>query len=176
MTEPAEDYIPIDLQKRFHTQAVYVWLATSVVVLIWVGLIASAPLFLSNGITRASSPIYAFFSYICHQIPERSLHLAEHQMAVCSRCFGVYFGLLVGVAAYPLWRRIDEVDAIPRFWLFLSLLPITIDWSLTAFGVWENSHLSRLVTGMILGAVCATYIVPALVEIVRNLTGRPVSQ
>jgi uncharacterized membrane protein len=145
------------------------------VVSIWIAFIVAAPLFLSNGLPAASSPIYTFFSYICHQIPERSLDLAGHQMAVCTRCLGVYLGLLAGILVYPLWRRVDEVDAIPRIWLFVSLLPISIDWALTIFGIWENTHLSRFVTGAILGAACATYIVPALVEVTRNLSYRRLS-
>jgi uncharacterized membrane protein len=172
MTEPAVMYTPLDLQEQFRRQAVKVWLITSAVVLLWIAAIVAAPLLLLNGITAASSPIYSFFSYICHQIPERSLHLAGHQMAVCSRCFGVYVGLLAGILIYPLWRSIDEVDPIPRIWLFLSLVPISIDWSLTIFGIWENTHVSRFVTGAILGIACATYIVPALVEVVRNLSYR----
>jgi uncharacterized membrane protein len=172
MTEPAANYTPIDLQKRFRGQAVRVWITTAAVILVWVGLMVATPLLSSSNLTSISSPIYTFFSYVCHQIDERSLHLAGHQMAVCSRCFGVYFGLVTGVFVYPLWRSIDEVEPIRRFWLFLSLIPISVDWSLTVFGIWENTHLSRVLTGMILGATCATYIVPALVEIVRNLSSR----
>jgi len=172
MTEPLSSYTPIDLQKRFYAQAVRVWVAVGVVVLLWVGLIVAAPVFSSGGLERIASPLYSFFSYICHQMPERSLHLVGHQMAVCSRCFGVYFGLLAGILIYPLWRPIDEIEPIPRFWLFLSLVPISIDWSMTVFGIWENNHASRFITGLILGAACATFIVPALVEIVRNMSRR----
>jgi uncharacterized membrane protein len=85
----------------------------------------------------------------------------------------VYFGLLAGILAYPLWRAIDEVEPIPRFWLFLSLIPMVVDVSINALGIWENTHLSRIITGLILGFACATFIVPALVEITRNFTARP---
>ena len=159
MTEPASSYTPVDTTRRLRTQATRVWIVTSAVVLIWVGLIVAAPLL-------QGPSIYQFFSYICHQIPDRSLHLAGHPMAVCSRCFGVYLGLLVGIAAYPLIRPIDEIEPLPRFWLFVSLVPITVDWSLTVFGIWENTHLTRVITGMILGIACAIFIVPALVEVV----------
>jgi uncharacterized membrane protein len=175
MTEPAAMYIPLDQQDRFRARAVRVWLIASVVVGIWIAFIISAPLFLASGLTAASSPVYTFFSYICHQIPERSLSLGGHQIAVCTRCLGVYIGLLGGLLIYPLWRSIDEVDAVPRIWLFLSLVPISVDWSLTIFGIWENTHLSRFVTGSILGAACATYIVPALVEVTRNLSYRRIA-
>jgi len=175
MTEPARNYIPVGRHQRHRVQAFRVWMATVSVVFVWLGLIAAAPLLASAGAEGAASPIYTFFSYICHQISDRSLHILGHQMAVCSRCFGVYFGLFAGVAVYPLWRSVDEIESIPRIWLFLSLIPITIDWSLTIFGIWENTHISRFVTGMILGVACATFVVPAVVEITRNLSTRRVS-
>ena len=62
-----------------------------------------------------SSPIYHFFSFLCHQISDRSLHVEGEQFAVCSRCFGVYFGMLFGFAIYPLWRRIDDIDCAIEF-------------------------------------------------------------
>jgi uncharacterized membrane protein len=171
MAEQAANYISLDVQERFRNQAVNVWIAASAVVAVWVAFIVAAPLISIAGIS-GSSPIYTFFSYICHQIPERSLHLAGHQLAVCSRCFGVYMGLLGGMLLYPLWRPVGEIEPIPRFWLFLALVPISIDWSLTLFGIWENTHASRFITGLILGGACATFIVPALVEIVRNFSYR----
>lgn len=142
------------------------------VVFVWVLLIIIAPLAKAIGFLSISSPLYHFFSFICHQISERSFYVAGEPFGVCSRCFGVYFGLLLGFAVYPLWRQVDEIEPLPRFWLLLSLIPISIDWSLTVFGTWENTHLSRLITGLILGFACATFIVPALVEITRNLKYR----
>ncbi len=172
MTEPAESYIPSDISRHFRSQAFRVWGVTVGVVFLWVFAIVLAPVALENGWIAVSSPLYTFFSYICHQLSDRSLHLDGHPLAVCSRCFGVYFGLFAGLLAYPLWRTIEEVEPLARFWLFLSLVPMGIDWSLTVFGIWENTHLSRFITGLILGAACATYIVPAIVEIRRNLSLR----
>jgi uncharacterized membrane protein len=171
MTDPAESYIPVDLARHFRSQAFRVWGVTVSIVFVWVFAIVLAPLARDDG-WGVASPLYSFFGYICHQLPERSLHLGVHQLAVCSRCFGVYFGLFAGLLAYPLWRKIDDVEPLARFWLFLSLIPIGIDWSLTMFGIWENTHLSRFITGLILGVACATYIVPAVVEIRRNLSLR----
>jgi uncharacterized membrane protein len=171
MTESADNYIPTDLSAHFRSQAFRAWGVSVAVVFVWVAAIVSAPVAREFG-WGIASPLYTFFSYICHQLPERSLHFAEHQLAVCSRCFGVYFGLLAGLIVYPLWRRIDDIEPLPRIWLFLSLVPIGIDWSLTVFGIWENTHFSRFITGLILGAACATYIVPAVVEIRRNLSLR----
>lgn len=171
MAQTTENYIPASLARTFRSQAFGAWGVAVAIVAIWVGAIVSAPLAGDLGF-GAATPIYSFFSYICHQLPERSMHLGSHQMAVCSRCFGVYFGLLAGLIVYPFWRRIDDIEPLPRFWLFLSLVPIGIDWSLTVFGIWENTHLSRFLTGLVLGVACATYIVPAVVEIRRNFALR----
>lgn len=153
-------------------QAWKVWAVALVGVFIWVLAILLAPVAKTNGLLGLSSPIYHFFGFICHQQAERSFHISGEQFGVCSRCFGVYFGLLLGFVIYPLWRNINDIEPLPRIWLFLSLIPIMIDWSLTMFGVWENTHLSRFVTGLILGLACATFIVPALIEIARNLALR----
>jgi len=172
MSQPIENYIPQNFAERFRKQAWKVWFVSALVVLVWVFAILLAPVAKANGFESISAPIYRFFSYICHQIPERSLHIENHQFAVCSRCFGVYFGLFFGFFIYPLFRKIDDIEPLPRIWLFLAMIPIGVDWSLGAFGIWENTHLSRFITGLILGAACAIYIVPALVEIFRLLTGR----
>lgn len=166
------EYTRIDVAARYRLQAWRVWAIGVAIVLVWATLIVIVPIAKLNSVDEIASPLYHFFSFICHQIPDRSFHIANEQFAVCSRCFGVYFGLFAGFAIYPLWRNIDETDPIPRFWLFVSLIPIAIDWSLTVFGIWNNNHASRFITGLILGIACATFIVPAIVEITRNLTYR----
>ena len=172
MTEPIENYTPQTVVETFRKQAWKAWTIGLFAVGLWVSAIVLAPVLKDNGATALAFPIYHFFSFICHQIPERTFHIAGEPFGVCSRCFGVYFGLLFGFAIYPLWRNIAEIEPLPRFWLFLSLIPVAIDWSLTFFGIWENTHLTRFVTGLILGTACATFIVPAIVEITRNVTYR----
>lgn len=151
-----------------HKQAWKVWAALSVIASVWLFIIVLPPVLVKLGYPSAAEPIYTFYSFICHQIPERSLYIFDHQLAVCSRCFGVYCGLLIGLLTYPLWRSVDNIEPFSRIWLLLSLVPISIDWSLTIFGIWENTHLSRFITGAILGIACGIYILPAVVEIKRN--------
>ena len=51
-------------------------------------------------------PFYAVFSWICHQHPERTWHLAGYPLAVCVRCLGLYVGALAGaLAGRPFSRR-----------------------------------------------------------------------
>jgi uncharacterized membrane protein len=167
-----DQYIPISVSKELRTQAWKAWAVGLAVASVWVLLIVLPAIAKVNGITGVATPLYTFFSYLCHQISDRSFHVMGEPFGVCSRCFGVYLGLVLGFAIYPLWRNIDEIEPLPKFWLFLSLIPITIDWSLTIFHIWENTLFSRFATGLILGIACATYIVPAIVEIGRNLLHR----
>ncbi len=165
MSEPSEKYVPQSVQEGLKKRAFSFWGAVLFLVAAWAFIILLAPIAKANDLIGVSNPIYSFYSYICHQMPSRSFHMLGHQFAVCSRCFGVYFGLVIGMIVYPLFRSMEKIEPFPSIWLILSLIPMTIDWSLTFFGIWENTHLTRVITGLILGVTCAIYIVPALVEL-----------
>lgn len=172
MPENIENYISQPVVVKMRRQAFLVWSIFTLLVAVWTFLIVIAPVAEANNLTSVSHPIYKVCSFICHQIPVRSLHIYEHAFAVCSRCFGIYFGLFFGFVVYPFIRPIEEIEPLPRFWLFLALIPMGIDFSLTFFGIWENTHLSRFLTGLILGAMCAVFIVPALVELFQLLSSK----
>ena len=165
MKQTIENYIPQKMIAVRNRQAVWVWGIATAIVFLWLLAIVSAPIFEANGIKSVSQPIYRFFSYICHQISSRSFHYHDKQLAVCARCFGFYAGFFSGFIAYPFFRSVNNTDSFPRIWLFLAMIPMGVDFSLTLFGIWENTHLSRTITGLILGVACAFFIIPALVEI-----------
>ena len=52
-----------------------------------------------------------------------------------------------------------------RIWLFLSALPLAVDFGLGYFGIWENTFLTRFVTGALLSATAVFYILPGLVQL-----------
>jgi uncharacterized membrane protein len=168
----AENYTPLLQLEKLRKRAFFTWGIASILVLLWVGLIVSAPIFAANGSNSIAQPIYKFFSYICHQIDGRSFHLYSHQFGVCARCFGVYLGLFLGIILYPIFRKIEEIEPLPRFWLFLAMIPIGIDWSLGFFELWENTHLSRFITGAILGIACGVFLLPAFADINKLLLSR----
>ncbi len=172
MPETIENYTPQFVVKELKKSAIKAWSVGFSIAFVWVFLILLAPFAEANNFLGVSSPIYTFFSYLCHQIPERSFHLESHAFAVCSRCFGVYSGLLSGFIIYPLFRAVNETEPLSRIWLFLALVPIGVDWSLSVFDIWDNTHWSRFVTGIILGAACAVFIIPAVVEIFQLLRRR----
>lgn len=172
MPETIENYAPQITPKDVKKQAIKAWSLGFAVVFVWVFVILLAPVAETYNLTYISAPIYKFFSVLCHQMPSRSFHIENHQFAVCHRCFGVYFGLLLGFIVYPLFRSIEEIEPLPRFWLFLALVPMGVDWSLGFFEIWENTPASRFLTGLILGVTCAIFIVPAIVELGRLLSNK----
>jgi uncharacterized membrane protein len=168
----AENYIPQSDISKLRKNTRLVWSIFTFIVFVWVFLIVSAPIFEASSIKSISQPTYRFFSFICHQINNRSFHYREFPFAVCARCFGVYLGFFIGLIVYPLCRKIENSEPFPRIWLFLAMIPMGVDFALGFFNIWENTHLSRLITGGILGFACAVFIVPAIADIVAQVKGK----
>ena len=159
---------------RFRTLPIniFAWSVVTSISLIVVGLIVSAPLAKEYGHPAFAATIYKAFSFVCHQIPERSFHLAGHQFGVCSRCTGLYAGFAVAALGYPLVRSLKSASTPPRLWLILAALPLVIDFGLGYFSIWQNNQLSRFTTGALLGAVAVFYIMPGLVELSSTVISR----
>lgn len=172
MPEAIENYVSQTSVEKLQRNAFFIWSVSTFLIAFWIFLIVIAPVAQASNLTSVSISIYKFFGFICHQIPARSFFIGTEPFAVCSRCFGIYFGLFFGFILYYFLRPLEETEPFPRFWLFLAMIPMLIDWSLGFFEIWENNHLSRFLTGLILGAACAIFLVPALVEIFRLLSNR----
>ena len=153
-------------------RAFFIWSAFVFLIAVWVFLIVLAPVAEANNFSGVSNSLYKFFGFLCHQDSARSPSFGAHAFAVCSRCFGIYSGLFGGFLIYPFLRRIEEAEPFPRFWLFAAMIPVAVDWLLGVFEIWENTHWSRFLTGAVLGATCAVYIVPALIELFRLLPNK----
>ena len=149
-------------------RALLVWGLATGCALAFVALVFAAPWALERGHDLTAAVLYQAFGRICHQMPARSFYFHGHPLAVCARCVGVYAGCALGLLCYPLVRSLKRTDAPARGWLVLIAAPAVIDFSLTFFGLWENTHLSRLLTGAVLGAGAAFFIMPGLVDLARS--------
>jgi uncharacterized membrane protein len=153
-------------------RAIAIWAVTAAIGLAIMGLIIGAPLAQAQNHPDFAAAIYKAFSFLCHQIPERSFHLAGHQFAVCSRCTGLYAGFTAAALVYPLMRSLKSTETPPRIWLILSAVPLAVDFALTYFSIWQNNHLSRFSTGALLGAVAVFFIIPGLIELSYTIPRR----
>ncbi|HEV7395665.1 MAG TPA: DUF2085 domain-containing protein [Pyrinomonadaceae bacterium] len=159
---PPNQYVS---QLSSNRRPVVIWTMVAAVSLLLVLAILGAPLARANGDQTLSVAIYGAFGKLCHQIPERSFFIAGHQLAVCARCTGLYFGFATFTFLYPLFRSLRRTDLPERRWLFIAAAPMGIDFALGFFGIWENTHTSRFLTGALLGATAVFYVVPGFLQI-----------
>jgi len=141
------------------------WLIVLAGALVFVSLIIAAPLLAASGHSTSALNIYHAFSFLCHQLPDRSFFIDGHKLAVCSRCSGLYFGATLTLLAYPMLRSLRVAHTPHRKWLFAAAIPLLIDFFLTFLGIWENTHTTRFVTGFIFSSVVVFYVMPGVVEL-----------
>ena len=109
--------------------------------------------------------VYAAGSLVCHQLPDRSFHWHDAQLAVCARCTGLYLGACstVGLAALPpsTYARWTASRAQVGWLLALAALPtiltVVAEWA----GLWSPSSIVRAGTGVALGVAGALVVATA---------------
>jgi uncharacterized membrane protein len=153
------------LSNKKTQKALIFWLISALLVLSVFSLIFVAPVAASSGYSELAQGIYGAFAKLCHQLPERSYFVDGHKLAVCSRCTGLYAGFVFTLLVYPLIRSLKTTVTPPRSWLLLAAIPLIIDFSVTFFGFWDNTHTSRLLTGALLGGAAVFYVMPGIVEL-----------
>ncbi len=141
------------------------WTVSAATVMALVALVVVAPLAAAGGQGELAQVIYRAFAVLCHQRPDRSYFIDGHKLAVCSRCTGLYAGFAFTLLLYPLIRSLRTTTTPPPSWLLLAAVPLGIDFSVKFFGIWENTHTSRLLTGALLGSVALFYVVPGLMDL-----------
>lgn len=121
----------------------------------------------------SSELLHHAFGSVCHQLPERSVHLGAGPIALCHRCTGMLAGLLLGIALPGLVRvplAVFRSGSQGRL-LLLALIPTAVDWALGASGLWANTPGSRVATGLLFGSVAGVILAANLL----TPSGRSVS-
>jgi len=134
---------------------------------VWCAGILIAPLWAeSTGISgNISFFLYKFYSNACHQLDDRSFHLMGHEFGVCSRCTTIYFGFLLSSIIYPFVKKLNHND-LPSIWILIAGAGLVgLDGGLDWIGVWQNTFLSREITGSILGLILPFYIIPGFIKV-----------
>ncbi|HKO95902.1 MAG TPA: DUF2085 domain-containing protein [Pyrinomonadaceae bacterium] len=163
MSQSATHYVP---QTGSNRAPILMWLAFATLSLLFVATIIAAPLLAAAGDSQLlARTIYKAFSHLCHQIPERSFFLNGHPFAVCARCTGIYAGFAAASLLYPVLKSLRQTETPARKWLFIAAAPLAIDWSIEFFGIANNTHTSRFVTGALLGATAVFFVLPGLIEL-----------
>jgi len=140
-------------------------------IIIWLGLILLAP-YLKSQSLRLNVLVYTIFSPICHQISSRSLFLFGHPLAVCSRCFGIYFGFLIGFLLYPLLKRLSNTT-LPktRIFIFISS-PIVFDTLGNFFRLWITPNIPRFIIGFLWGIILPFFFIVGIIDLFTGIRSK----
>ncbi|MFU8860499.1 MAG: DUF2085 domain-containing protein [Cyclonatronaceae bacterium] len=92
------------------------------------------------------------FEGTCHQLSERSFYLSDVPMAVCSRCYGFYWGLLAGLPLTVLVPVRFHLRKAAIVILALAAVIVAVDVIIDVAGLWQNTLTSRFITGLVLGS------------------------
>ncbi len=132
-----------------------------------------APILLELGLVKPAKIIYFVYSFFCHQIHYRSLHIFDYQFAWCTRDTFIWTAMFVG----GVLIKYIKVKPIKWYYLVLATIPMALDGGIqlvaTMASMTENNsnvfyastNFSRMLTGAILGLVLALWIFPILQEI-----------
>jgi uncharacterized membrane protein len=112
--------------------------------------------------------MYSVCGVICHQLPERSFHLAGIQIPVCARCLGIYAGAALAASGHVLgvvagskrWQILSASDA--RRILLAGAIPTIATVGLEQGGLWSGSNTVRAIAGIALGVAGALVVMSAV--------------
>jgi uncharacterized membrane protein len=122
--------------------------------------LVTAPPFTGDGVRAV---LMAAFSGVCHQLPARTPHVDGVPFAVCFRCYGIYWGILLAALLYPvLRRRLGSMDRVAPLVLVGSLVPAGVDWVLELVGLVPGSQAVRVVTGAVFGLAAGYFLVSGI--------------
>ena len=100
--------------------------------------------------------VYSIGDRLCHERAERSFFINGNQMPFCSRCTGIWVGLVIGISLMIFYTiKLDEKIFLL---IVLSILPLGIDGAGQLIGFWESTNLIRLITGLLTGFGCGVAI------------------
>ena len=137
-------------------------------VALWCGGILLAPA-LKSSQPFISSFLYSFYGPICHQMDSHSFHLFGAKLGVCARCSSIYFSFLITLLVYPFAKDLSSLSIPKRHWILLATVPMIADVLLGFTGVHPSSELTRAVSGAMFGATLPLYLVPPLLEAIKQL-------
>jgi len=79
------------------------------------------------------------------------LKIKNTKLYLCSRCFGIYLGIVMGLAA--IWFMF--LESVWFLFIILAPIPALMDWTVTEFSNKKGYNVIRTITGFLLGIAYA---------------------
>lgn len=134
-------------------------------VVLWCATILGFPWLVQSGHLELAVPLFWLFSKICHQDPFRSFSISGIALPVCSRCTAIYLGGLFGMVISLSLRNLPGVNRKVKCLLALAAIALGVDVALDLLRIWNNTFLSRSMTGGLFGLGCGLFFVSAALRI-----------
>jgi uncharacterized membrane protein len=116
-----------------------------------VAAVVAAPYFLTHGLLAMGLALERGFAIVCHQRPDRSFWIFGAEMAVCSRCLGIYLGAAAGL----LFQTSSRI----ALRLLIAAAALNLLDAMTELTGWHGNWLAiRFALGLLLGATAALLI------------------
>ncbi|MEW6507118.1 MAG: DUF2085 domain-containing protein [Bacteroidota bacterium] len=112
---------------------------------------------------------YNAYSLVCHQDPAKVINLSCGNSLVCSRCLGIYFGLLSNSIVHFFY----EIRTNKNFTLVLiAIIPMIIDVILTTASIYNYSKAVAITTGFLFGSILFLYLYNGLQNLIIETAKR----
>ncbi|MCA9940041.1 MAG: DUF2085 domain-containing protein [Anaerolineales bacterium] len=85
------------------------------------------------------------------------LNVSGHKIFICTRCFGQYIGIGLGILLILLGFEISELAGAILFFGFLPL-PATLDWTTQTVMGRESKNTLRIMTGFLFGVSIGAFL------------------
>jgi uncharacterized membrane protein len=92
------------------------------------------------------------FFGVCHQLPDRTYWIDGLMMAVNTRCFGIFSGIVAGWLILPLVGPYAVGKRWPVILLGVAISFQIVDYLGNLAELWHNTNHSRAILGALFGA------------------------
>jgi uncharacterized membrane protein len=137
---------------------------------VFVGLPMLSPILQASdnrALSLAGDVIFLAYKATCHQLPQRSFFIFQHQVAWCERDVAIWGTIFAAGLVFSLVRR--HVDPLPIRWYVVLSIPMAIDGTTQLFGWRESTWELRLITGFLFGLGTAWLFLPIVERGMRDV-------
>lgn len=141
-----------------------------------------APIFAEVGLGTFSKVIYFVYSFSCHQLAHRSIHLFDYQMAWCTRDTFVWGGILLTTFLVPKFK----IRTFRIYWVIPFIIPMALDGSIQTIATmlgfsggdnfYTSTNLMRAMTGGMFGIGMGLFLSNLMYSLREELEDEDVKQ
>ncbi|MBM4176833.1 MAG: DUF2085 domain-containing protein [Ignavibacteria bacterium] len=149
----------------------YLNLFFSLILGLWITL-SFTPMISPNEIISQLSAKY-LYGLTCHQISDRCFGFDGISMLICSRCFGIYTGLIAGILLFSVSKIRSRFDGLmfssQLIILILFAAPFCFDIILSKSAMYNSGNAIRFVTGFFLTIPFSFFIKSSLTNLSKEI-------